>query len=350
MMERQRAYCKYPPQIAIDFEVSDRSHSETPEWIAGSASAGRFVILREPEFNVLTLIDGARSLVTVCDEFQRQFGATLPLKSLTRFLAKLDQIGILAGRRPDADDYGQNEHQLGAYFYKRFKLFNPERLFVFVLPHLRWIWTPEFFGASILFLLATSLLALIRQDEIVSYAAYILREHYLAVFLAGLVVVVTHEFAHGMTCVAFGGRVTEVGVLMIYYFIPGLYCNVSGIHLIPKRRHRLWVIAAGMYWQLLVGGCALLAWFVFAPHTLLSDGSFFFFLGSVLNLIFNANPLIKLDGYYFLSQCLQLPNLMDRSRGYWRGLLRGLLFGERKAEPVRYSRRERTIFFLFGFF
>ena len=40
-------------------------------------------------------------------------------------------------------------------------------------------------------------------------------------------------------------------------------------------------------------------------------------LGSVLDVFFNTNPLIKLDGYYFLSQALRMPNLMDRSRGYW---------------------------------
>jgi putative peptide zinc metalloprotease protein len=98
-----------------------------------------------------------------------------------------------------------------------------------------------------------------------------------------------------MTCKAFGGRATEVGALMIYYFLPALYCNVSGIHLIPKRSQRLWVIAAGVYWQLLVGTVTLLVWFVLAPHTPLADLAFMFFLGSVLDIVFNANPLIKLE-------------------------------------------------------
>ncbi|MGH9853473.1 MAG: HlyD family efflux transporter periplasmic adaptor subunit, partial [Blastocatellia bacterium] len=128
---------------------------------------------------------------------------------------------------------------------------------------------------------------------------------------------------------AFGGRATEVGGLLIYYFLPALYCNVSGIHLIPQRGRRLWVIAAGVYWQLMVGTAALLAWFALAPYTLLADMAFVFFCGSVLDVAFNGNPLIKLDGYYFLSQWLRLPNLMDRSRAYWRGLLRWIVFGER---------------------
>jgi hypothetical protein len=167
-------------------------------------------------------------------------------------------------------------------------------------------------------------------------------------FVAGWIVVVSHEFAHGMTCKVFGGRVSEVGVLLIYYFLPGMYCNVSGLHLIPQRNRRLWVIAAGIYWQLMVGSLALLAWFTLAPYTLLADLAFIFFLGSVLNIVFNANPLIKLDGYYFLSQLLRLPNLMDRSRAYWRGLLKMLMFGERNQEAAKYPRGERAIYFAFG--
>ncbi len=147
--------------------------------------------------------------------------------------------------------------------------------------------------------------------------------------------VFSHEFAHGLTCKAFGGRSTEVGVLMVFYFLPALYCNVSGLHLIPQVRRRLWVILAGVYWQLLVGTAALLTWFAVAPHTLISELAFLFFLGSVVNVAFNANPLIKLDGYYFLSQALRLPNLMARSRAYWRGLWRRVVYRRARRKQRR---------------
>jgi len=108
------------------------------------------------------------------------------------------------------------------------------------------------------------------------------------------------------------------------------------------------VIAAGVYWQLLVGTVALLAWLALAPYRLLADIAFAFFCGSVLDVAFNGNPLIKLDGYYFLSQWLRLPNLMDRSRAYWRGLLRRIVFGERNEDAARFSRREQAILAVFG--
>jgi len=339
-------YCAYPPQIAADVEIAEQRDGERTAFIAGSASTGRFIILRETEYKVFNLIDEARPAREVCEEFKSQTGGNLALPTLIKFLTKLDQVGILAGERTQGRELP--EQQPGQAIYVRFKLFNPERLFERMIPALRWIWTTGFVVATALLMLATLLLSLMHWAEVTSYGQYVLDEHFVAVFIAGWVVVVSHEFAHGLTCKAFGGRVNEVGVLMIFYFLPGLYCNVSGIHLIPQRNRRLWVIAAGIYWQLLVGAFALLAWFALAPHTLPADLAFIFFFGSVLNIVFNANPLIKLDGYYFLSQLLRLPNLMDRSRAYWRSLLRLLLFGERGDEATMRSGRERAIYAVFG--
>ncbi len=339
-------YCSYPPMLAADVETVEQRDGERVSFVVGAASASRFIILRETEHKVLSLIGESRAPHAVCEEFKVQHGGNLALATLVKFLTKLDQFGILAGER--TQEFAPPEQQLSQAIYVRFKLFNPERLFARLASPLGWIWTTGFFITSVLLMIATLLLSLVHWAEVASYGGHTLSERYVAVFVAGWVIAVSHEFAHGMTCKAFGGRVTEVGVLLIYYFLPGLYCNVSGIHLIPQRNRRLWVIAAGIYWQLMVGTAALLGWFLLAPYTLMADLAFIFFLGSVLNIVFNANPLIKLDGYYFLSQLLRLPNLMDRSRAYWRGLLKSVMFGERNQEVARYARRERAIYFAFG--
>ena len=214
--------------------------------------------------------------------------------------------------------------------------------------YLRWVWTPGFVAFSAALMLTALLLALSNSAEVASYSVYVVRQHYLMVLIAAELIGLSHEFAHGLTCKAFGGRVTEVGLLQIYYVIPALYCNVSGIHLIPQRNRRLWVILAGIYWQVLAGTLALLAWFLFAPYTLLADLAFSTFVAGVVDVIFNANPLIKLDGYYFLSQWLRLPNLLDRSRAYWRWLLKRIFYGEASAVEARWSPRERAIYVVFG--
>ncbi|MGH9800146.1 MAG: hypothetical protein ACRD82_07260, partial [Blastocatellia bacterium] len=339
-------YCAYPPQSAADLELAEQQDGARVVWMTGAASVGRYLLLGATERNVLMLIDGARTPQQICETFQEQHGGKLSLATLTKFLAKLESFGLLAGVRTAGGRAA--ESPMSQMHYIRFNLFNPEKLFARMLPGLRWIWTTGFFLLSLTMMLAALFVALMNSAEVAAYGEATLRDHFIAIFIAAWFIGVTHEFAHGMTCKAFGGRATEVGVLMVYYFLPALYCNVTGIHLIPQRNRRLWVIAAGVYWQLMIGAVSFLAWFCLAPHTMLADVAFVFLLGGVLDVFFNANPLIRLDGYYFLSQWLRLPNLMDRSRAYWRGLLKQILFGQPNAEAARYARRERVIYLVFG--
>jgi putative peptide zinc metalloprotease protein len=339
-------YCAYPPLIAPDVEISEQRDGDSAAFIAGSASVGRYLLIRDPEYRVLQMLGEGCAPTEICLRFKQKYGRTLALATLTKFLSRLDDYGILAGYRA-ARRYSPGQ-QLSTQYYLRFSLFNPDPLFTRVVGTLRWVWTAKFFAGSLLLMLFAAALALINGAEVAQYGSYILRERYFAVIFAGLLVGITHEFAHGLTCKAFGGRATEVGILLIYYCLPALYCNVSGLHLIPQRGRRLWVIAAGVYWQLLVGAFALLTWLMLAPFTIFSDLAFIFLCGSVLNVAFNGNPLIKLDGYYFLSQWLGMPNLMDRARAWWRDMLRSNFFGFSSMDEKRYSRREQAILALFG--
>ncbi len=336
----------YPPRLAADVEIAEQPDGERTAFIIGSASVGRYLLLRVIERQVVALLDGTRTATEVCDKLRQLTGAPLSVAGLAKFLAKLDSYGILAGERVQGVD--APEVLLSQMHYVRIRLFNPNLLFSRLVPKLRWIWTTGFFFFTSLAMLAAMMLALLHWGEVANYGWYVAREHYVAVFIAMWLISISHEFAHGLTCKAFGGRATEVGVLLVYYFLPALYCNVSGMHLIPVRSRRLWVIAAGVWWQLIIGAFAFFSWFILAPHTPLSDIAFIFLFADLVDVIFNANPLIKLDGYYFLSQWLGLPNLMDRSRAYWRGVLRRILLGEQNREAARYSRRERVIYLVFG--
>src|SRR5438132_13916837 len=92
-------YCAYPPQIAADVEITEQLDGEQTAHIVGSAAVGRYILLRATEYKVFRLVDDARTPGAVCEEFKQQYGGTLPLATLTKFLSKLDQVGILAGER-----------------------------------------------------------------------------------------------------------------------------------------------------------------------------------------------------------------------------------------------------------
>ncbi len=311
-------------------------------YVLGNPNIGRYIKLGQTEYNLLSLING-RTVPEIASEFSRLYGPGLTVATIIQFIGKLAQYNLLAGQGLSATASSQ---RLSRHAYLRFSLFNPDELFGRIVPKIRWVWTLWFVIGTLLLKLWIFFLALQNWDELSTHTARLTSEHYVLIFIAGLIVIFSHEFAHGLTCKAFGGRSTEVGVLLIFYLLPALYCNVSGLHLIPQRNRRLWVIAAGVYWQLLVGAIALLFWLLLEPYTLLSDTALIFSLGSLLNIAFNANPLIKLDGYYFFSQAMQLPNLMEKSRAYWRSLLQKITFGE--GEQLTVTPRQKWFYFFFA--
>jgi multidrug efflux pump subunit AcrA (membrane-fusion protein) len=126
---------------------------------------------------------------------------------------------------------------------------------------------------------------------------------------------------------------------MLLYILPAFYCNVTDIHRFGRRSERVWVIAAGIYWQLLVATAGALVWLIATPQTVLADFAFLVVLGATFNVLINCNPLIKLDGYYALSEVLGIQNLQSRSSEYVRSVMRGIVDGRRSHQDQRYQDR-----------
>jgi putative peptide zinc metalloprotease protein len=140
----------------------------------------------------------------------------------------------------------------------------------------------------------------------------------------GLVMAVTtmHEFAHGLTCSYFGGKVSRIGFMLIY-FSPALYCDVSDAWMFPSKRQRVWVTFGGGYFQLVIWGVATVIWRVPADETVISSLALCAVVFGGAQTLFNFNPLIKLDGYYMLSDYLEIPNLRAKAFKAMRAWLGG---------------------------
>jgi hypothetical protein len=92
-------YCAYPPQLADDVEITEQRDGDRQSFIAGSAAVGRYILLREAERRVLSLLEESLAPAALCDEFQQRHGGKFPPATLTKFQTKLDELGILAGER-----------------------------------------------------------------------------------------------------------------------------------------------------------------------------------------------------------------------------------------------------------
>jgi len=79
------------------------------------------------------------------------------------------------------------------------------------------------------------------------------------------------------------------------------------------------------------------------PDTLINYLAFIVLTISGIDSFFNFNPLIKLDGYYLLSDWMEIPNLRQRSLDCAMSRLRRLLWGGPRPESQPQGR------FLLGF-
>ena len=134
-------------------------------------------------------------------------------------------------------------------------------------------------------------------------------------FLLAVVLGVTkvmHEFGHGLSCKHFGGECHEMGV-MILVLTPCLYCNVSDSWMLPSKWHRAAIGAAGIYVEVVLASICTFLWWFSEPglfHNLCLN---VMFISSVSTIIFNANPLLRYDGYYILADLMEIPNLRQKA-------------------------------------
>lgn len=130
-----------------------------------------------------------------------------------------------------------------------------------------------------------------------------------------------HELAHGLAIQRWGGTVPNAGITLMFG-LPVPWVDASAATAFSQRRQRVIVGAAGMMAELALAALAFLLW-CYRPDGLVRDAAFVtVFIAGVSTLFFNANPLQRLDGYYILTDLLDLPNLAARSRQWWQDLLR----------------------------
>lgn len=289
----------------------------------------RFFRFKEVEHFIARQLDGFTSSETVRRRVEDAYLTPLSAEALDQFVKSLRRLGLLEGKRSARRREKSQGLVRGSLLYLRIKLFDPGALFSYLLPKIRWCFTPFFLIVSGALILAACGLAFANAGEIGRGMLRLVRVDTIVLLWLTLCLLTTaHEFAHGLTCTYFGGTVREVGFLLLY-FQPAFYCNVSDAWLFPEKSKRLWVTVAGPYLDLVLAASAVVVW-------RLTDGDAWPNSMALIAMgitggrtLFNCNPLIKMDGYYFLSDYMDVPNLRTRAFQYlWGGLAKGESFSD----------------------
>src|SRR5204862_1896052 len=149
--------------------------------------------------------------------------------------------------------------------------FNPERIFAWLVPRTTWAFTKSFHVVALLIIGSGLVINYQYLNDVKTSVFELFNLHgLLMAYFVTLSVVTLHEFAHGVTCCHYGGKVQEVGFMLIY-FQPAFYCDVSDSWMLASRRERMWVTFAGGYFQLVLWGVCTMIWRITDPDTLINQ-------------------------------------------------------------------------------
>ncbi|MFJ5339024.1 HlyD family efflux transporter periplasmic adaptor subunit [Pectobacterium sp. CHL-2024] len=282
------------------------------------------------------------SALMLDDSDVQYFNRFLQANSLTRVSG--DEALAQFSRQVEQSRVSIWRKLLKNYLFFRIPLWHPDRFLGATLP-----WVEPFFSRT--FLKLTLLVAVLglflagRQWETFKHTFL----HFFTLegaALAGLTLCFTkilHEFGHAYTCKRFGARVATMGVAFLV-MMPVLYTDTSGSWKLTRRRQRMAIGAAGMMTELVLAAWATLAW-SFLPDGMLRSAAFMLATTTwIMTLAINLSPLMRFDGYFLLSDGLQMPNLQNRGFAIGRWQMREWLFGLGDAPPEHFPRwLQRTL-------
>jgi multidrug efflux pump subunit AcrA (membrane-fusion protein) len=352
------------PKLKEDVKIVRREIHGKVHYVVKEPKEQKYYQFGETEVGLMRLMDGHRTPADISDAADKSLGVRPPAGQVADFAHKLKRLGLVE-RTPVEQHLMLMEHlrsqrkvrtrqrTKGSILRLRFSIGDPHHLFARTVRRIPWMWSPAFVWACIALFAVYLAIVVSGWDEfwagtvgLVTLSGFSIWD-WVLVYTLLVVIIGIHELGHGLTTTFFGGEVHEIGA-MIMYFSPALYCNTNDAWTFDRRSRRLWVTFAGPWIQLVIAALAAIVWVLTEPGTFINWVAFLAVLvGGISSVLANLNPLIPLDGYYALSDWLEIPNLRRRAFDYMSWIGKRFVLGVDAAEPG-VTPRERRIFLIYG--
>jgi putative peptide zinc metalloprotease protein len=310
-----------------DLTFDQMTYQGVEYWVVKEPLGQKYFQFPSHVFYLLQQLDGEKSVEELLDNYHREFAPKrITRQDLQQLMTRFHQDSLVTSDLPGQGiellkrGKKNNRMELMGQFANilaiRYKGFDPERILNFLLPYTWWIFTKA--CAVVVGLLATvALFSVIAnwaqfQAKLPGFEAFFDPSQWYMFALVLCVTKVFHEFGHGLSCKRLGGECHEIG-FMLLVLTPCLYCNVSDSWRLPNKWHRAAIGAAGMYVEIILATIATFIWWFVQPGFVQDICLKVMLVSSVSTVLFNGNPLLRFDGYYILSDILEIPNLNQKS-------------------------------------
>ncbi|MEO1616619.1 MAG: efflux RND transporter periplasmic adaptor subunit [Planctomycetota bacterium] len=345
-------------QLDPSIEFSRRENDVT-SYIGQDRRTGKYFRFGAAEFHAAKLLDGTKDISAVTDQLYRDgvqwsgfetltFARQLIEHRLASINETTDRPGgpsaspasALAtppgqtpppGQAPPAKSgmkgLARIVRLLSGTLSQRFPLFNGDRVAEFLLPSMGPLFSKPAMLLWTLLVVSGVGIAWTQSKELVEELYRVFDQQlwlYMAVIWCALKFI--HECGHAVSAKIHGVRVGKMGI-MFFLMAPLAFVDVTDAWKLVQRRKRVQIALAGVYLELAIGAIAAWAWWMCPIGFWKHLSAQIFFVAGPATLLVNANPLLRLDGYYVMSDLLEIPNLRSVGRKRLREWIERILLG-----------------------
>lgn len=316
----------------------------------------RFHRFSPAAFSFIGLMDGTRSVQDLWELVSTRLGDHAPTQpDVVQLLSQLHAADVLQCDIPpdtaellarhDKQRQRKWQKRLMSVFAWQFPLFDPERFLQQFAPLVR-----PFFSwwGAVLWCLIVGPAVLVGAAHWSDLTTNLIDrvtapQNLVLLWLLFPVIKALHEFGHAFAVKVFGGEVHDMGIMLLV-LSPVPYVDASASSAFANTWQRAIVGAAGMIVELVLAAIAVYVWVSVEPGTVRTLAYNTIFIAGISTVVFNANPLLRFDGYYMLADVLEIPNLRQRSNAYLGYLCERYLFGREDAPVPHATEGERAWF------
>ncbi|MDG2221163.1 MAG: peptidase M50 [Rubripirellula sp.] len=348
-----------PTRITIDPQVvfTQREIGGQVSAVAHHAAIDKFFQLGQEEYHVAQMLDGKRTLSEITQILQAE-GSDWTPQETAKFIAKLVAVRLAhpvesydEAKSTSASNEAQNPASqnpkvriakgLSLLISQRIPLFPGDPVAAYLSRKIGRLFSTPGTCWSVLFIASGLILMAANATE---FAAEIRRMFDASIWIAliGMWVMTKaiHEFGHATAARYHGVRVGNMGV-MFFLFAPLAFVDVTGAWKLRNRFSRIQIALAGVYFELIIAAASAWAWWLLPDGLLRHLAAQLFVVAGPATMLVNANPLLRLDGYYVLSDLIEVPNLRMHGRRQLAGWLDQVLFKIQPQRPFLHGWRKK---------
>ena len=324
-------------------------------YVVRDPAGNQFHRLSDPAYRFVALLDGTRTVEVAWELCGGQLADDAPTQpEVIQILSHLYSANLIdADITPDAtillrrhkqQSKKKMQNRLMNMLFPRIPMWDPDRFLKTWMPLCRVLFSR--FGAVVWLIVVGLALAMVLPTwDKSGHSLKVAAEHSIDVrnnpvnlillYSVFVGIKLIHELGHAFACRRFGGECHELGVMFLV-FIPTPYVDASTAWAFPNKWHRIFVGAAGMIVELFVASIAGFVWYFTGDiNSIVAQLAFnAMLIASITTIVFNANPLLRYDGYYILSDFLEIPNLRQKSTEYSLGLIKRHIFRIKSPQPL----------------